>query len=99
MTAPDIEPIQGAIPPDGATAKDEPEALLQNLMLFGEVLRRMGLNFGSANMLDLVRATEDVPVGRKQDFSPRRPLPVGPSQAGFAPIRRSIPGILAKTLC
>ncbi len=68
MTAPDIEPIQGAIPPDGATAKDEPEALLQNLMLFGEVLRRMGLNFGSANMLDLVRATEDVPVGRKQDF-------------------------------
>jgi uncharacterized protein with von Willebrand factor type A (vWA) domain len=28
----------------------------------------MGLNFGSANMLDLVRATEDVPVGHKQDF-------------------------------
>ena len=53
---------------DGATTEDQPEALLQNLMLFGEVLRRMGLNFGSANMLDLVRATEDVPVGRKQDF-------------------------------
>ena len=59
------------IPPETVpeTAReDKPEALLQNLMLFGEVLRRMGLNFGSANMLDLVRATEDVPVGHKQDF-------------------------------
>ena len=59
------------IAPEPATEpdpEDQPEALLQNLMLFGEVLRRMGLNFGSANMLDLVRATEDVPVGHKQDF-------------------------------
>ena len=62
MTVPETAPIGGATP------EDEPEALLQNLMLFGEVLRRMGLNFGSANMLDLVRATEDVPVGHKQDF-------------------------------
>ena len=37
-------------------------------MLFGEVLRRLGLGFGSGNMLDLVRATEDIPIGRRQDF-------------------------------
>jgi uncharacterized protein len=42
--------------------------ILHNLMLFGEVLRRLGLDFGSGNMLDLVRATEDVSIGRKQDF-------------------------------
>jgi uncharacterized protein with von Willebrand factor type A (vWA) domain len=42
--------------------------ILHNLMLFGEVLRRLGLDFGTSNMLDLVRATEDVPLGRKQDF-------------------------------
>ena len=62
MTAPETASTGGATP------EDQPEALLQNLMLFGEVLRRMGLNFGSANMLDLVRATEAVPVGHKQDF-------------------------------
>ena len=66
MTAP--ESASGTAPTGGATPEDKPETLLQNLMLFGEVLRRMGLNFGSANMLDLVRATEDVPVGHKQDF-------------------------------
>ena len=43
-------------------------AILHNLMLFGEVLRRLGLDFGSGNMLDLVRATRDIPLGRKQDF-------------------------------
>ncbi len=72
MIPPEIEPETGsgggATPPAGSTPEDKPEALLQNLMLFGEVLRRLGLNFGSANMLDLVRATEDVPVGHKQDF-------------------------------
>jgi uncharacterized protein with von Willebrand factor type A (vWA) domain len=47
---------------------DNDGSILHNLMLFGEVLRRLGLDFGSGNMLDLVRATEDVPIGRKQDF-------------------------------
>ena len=42
--------------------------ILHNLMLFGETLRRLGLDFGSGNMLDLVRATETVTMGRKQDF-------------------------------
>ena len=42
--------------------------ILHNLMLFGETLRRLGLDFGSGNMLDLVKATETVPIGRRQDF-------------------------------
>ncbi len=42
--------------------------ILHNLMLFGETLRRLGLDFGSGNMLALVRATETIPIGRKQDF-------------------------------
>ncbi len=44
------------------------DAILHNLMLFGETLRRLGLDFGSGNMLDLVRATETIPIGRRQDF-------------------------------
>lgn len=54
-------PIQPDTPEDSGH-------ILHNLMLFGEVLRRLGLDFGTSNMLDLVRATEDIPVGRKQDF-------------------------------
>ena len=42
--------------------------ILPNLLLFGETLRRLGLDFGSGNMLDLVRATETIPIGRKPDF-------------------------------
>ena len=44
--------------------------ILHNLMLFGETLRRLGLDFGSGNMLDLVRAVESgaIPIGRRQDF-------------------------------
>ena len=37
--------------------------------MFGEVLRRLGLDVGSGNMLDLVRATEFVPIGgSRNDF-------------------------------
>ena len=44
-------------------------AILHNLLMFGEVLRRLGLDVGSANMLDLVRATEFVPIGgSRNDF-------------------------------
>ena len=42
--------------------------ILQNLVLFGEVLRGLGLDVGAGNMLDLVRAIEFAPMGRKQDF-------------------------------
>ena len=44
-------------------------AILPNLLMFGEVLRRLGMEVGSANMLDLVRATEYVPLGgNRNDF-------------------------------
>lgn len=50
-------------------AEHDPDGhILHNLMLFGETLRRLGLDFGSGNMLDLVRATETIPMGRRQDF-------------------------------
>ena len=43
--------------------------ILPNLLMFGEVLRRLGLYVGSGNMLDLVRATEFVPIGgSRNDF-------------------------------
>ncbi len=42
--------------------------LLPNLLLFEQVLRRLGLDVGSGNVLDLVRAMEYVSMGRKQDF-------------------------------
>jgi uncharacterized protein with von Willebrand factor type A (vWA) domain len=55
-----------------AAVADSGGHILPNLMVFGEVLRRLGLEFGSNNMLDLVRAAQDntigIPIGRKQDF-------------------------------
>ena len=42
--------------------------ILHSLTLFGEMLRRVGLEIGSGNMLDLVRATEYVPMGRRGEF-------------------------------
>ena len=42
--------------------------ILHNLMLFAQVLRGLGLDVGSGNVVDLVRATEYAPMGRKQDF-------------------------------
>ncbi len=47
---------------------EAPGYILHNLMLFAEVLRALGLDVGSGNVLDLVRATEYAPMGRKQDF-------------------------------
>ncbi len=51
-----------------ADVEEAPASLLHNLMLFAGVLRRLGLDVGSGNVLDLVRATEYAPMGRKQDF-------------------------------
>ena len=42
--------------------------IMHNLMMFGETLRKIGLDLGSSNMLDLVRSLEHIPIGRKQDF-------------------------------
>ena len=42
--------------------------VLHNLMLFAGVLRSLGLDVGSGNVLELVRATDYASIGRKQDF-------------------------------
>ena len=42
--------------------------ILPNLLRFAEVLRRLGLDAGSANVLDMVRATEHVHIGRRGGF-------------------------------
>ena len=42
--------------------------ILHSLTLFGEMLRRVGLEIGSGNMLDLVRATEYVSIGKRGEF-------------------------------
>ena len=41
---------------------------LHNLTLFGDMLRRVGLEVGTGNMLDLVRATDHVSVGNRGEF-------------------------------
>ena len=48
--------------------EERPGHIIHNLMLFGEVLRRLGLDVGTGNMLDLVRALEYISLGRKQEF-------------------------------
>ena len=52
----------------GSNNDQAQEHLLHNLMLFVGVLRGLGLDVGSGNVLDLVRATEFVPIARKQEF-------------------------------
>ena len=52
----------------GNGKEEVPGHILHSLMLFAEVLRGLGLDVGSGNVLDLVRATEFSPMGRKQDF-------------------------------
>ena len=64
LNPPDFLPT----PMNGSETYTEDGHILHNLMVFGEVLRRLGLDFGSGNMLDLVRATRDIPMGRRQDF-------------------------------
>ena len=42
--------------------------ILPNLLRFAEVLRRLGLDAGPANVLDMVRATEHVHIARRAEF-------------------------------
>ena len=42
--------------------------ILPNLLRFAEVLRRLGLDAGPANVLDMVRATQHVHIGRRGEF-------------------------------
>lgn len=42
--------------------------LLHNLVLFGRLLRRLGLDVNPGRVIDLLQALEYVPIGYKQDF-------------------------------
>ena len=42
--------------------------LLHNLLLFGRVLRRLGLDTNPGRMMDLVSALEHIEIGRRSDF-------------------------------
>ena len=42
--------------------------LLHNLLIFGDVLRHLGLSIHPGRMLDVLRALEHVDIGRRQDF-------------------------------
>ena len=48
--------------------RNDKEPMLENLMLFCELLHRTGIKFGAGNIIDLVRSTEDIPISSKQDF-------------------------------
>lgn len=43
-------------------------SLLENLILFGRLLRALGLDVNPGRMIDLVQALEYVEIGRKSDF-------------------------------
>ena len=47
---------------------DPPGHILPNLLRFVEMLRRLGLDVGSGNVLDLVRALAHVEIGRRGEF-------------------------------
>lgn len=51
-------------PRDGA----EGGHLLHNLLIFGDILRHLGLGTHPGRMLDVLRALEYVDIGRRQDF-------------------------------
>ncbi len=42
--------------------------LLHNLLLFGRVLRGLGMDVNPGRMVDLVRALDHIEIGNKADF-------------------------------
>ena len=43
-------------------------ALLHNLLLFGRVLRSLGLDVNPGRMIDLIAALESISIGSRSDF-------------------------------
>jgi uncharacterized protein with von Willebrand factor type A (vWA) domain len=48
--------------------KQQSGHLLANLLLFGRLLRRLGMDVNAGRMLDLMQAFEHIQIGRKNDF-------------------------------
>ena len=53
---------------DPAARHEDRGHLLHNLLIFGDVLRHLGLGTHPGRMLDVLRALEYVDIGRRQDF-------------------------------
>ena len=54
---------------NGISAEAEPGGkLLHNLLLFGRLLHRLGMDVNPGRMIDLVQALEHVDIGRREDF-------------------------------
>jgi uncharacterized protein with von Willebrand factor type A (vWA) domain len=48
---------------------DQPSGnLLHNLLLFGRLLRGLGMDINPGRMIDLVQALDHIQLGYKQDF-------------------------------
>ena len=43
-------------------------SLLRNLLLFGRILRKLGLDVNAGRMMDLVAALQIISIGRRSDF-------------------------------
>jgi uncharacterized protein with von Willebrand factor type A (vWA) domain len=46
----------------------KPSFLLKNLVLFGRLLRSLGMDVGSGQVIDLAAALEHIDIGRRDDF-------------------------------
>jgi uncharacterized protein with von Willebrand factor type A (vWA) domain len=53
---------------DTPLEKNESGQFLHNLLVFGRLLRRLGLDVNPGRMIDLVQALDLIEIGRKEDF-------------------------------
>ncbi len=53
---------------DTPLGKKESGQFLHNLLVFGRLLRRLGLDVNPGRMIDLVQALDLIEIGRKEDF-------------------------------
>src|SRR3989304_3062494 len=57
-----------SILPANSNSNSNSGHLLHNLLLFGRLLRGLGLDVNPGRMIDLVNALDMIEIGRKQDF-------------------------------
>lgn len=53
---------------EGNQPQDAEQALLHNLLLFGRLLRSLGLDVNPGRMIDLVQALQHIQMGNRDDF-------------------------------
>ena len=65
---PDTDPLGYMIPADGLDGQADGGYLLGHLLRFGQLLRVMGMDVSTRQVLDLVEALEHVPISQRVDF-------------------------------